>query len=111
MLGIVRNMGFASIGYVSEDGWYVGTEARYMGDIMVDDENTVKASFYIFVGLFIGYKYNYYNLIVDLFGRVDNLFDKEYVGFVIVNELNGRYYEFSFGRNYGVGMNIAWRFE
>jgi DNA-binding beta-propeller fold protein YncE len=43
--------------------------------------------------------------------RVDNLFDKEYVGSVIVNESNGRYYEPSPGRNYGVGMNIAWRFE
>lgn len=111
MPGIARNMGFASIGYVPEDGWYAGTEARYMGDIMADDENTVKAPSYTLVGLFTGYKYNYHNLTVDLFGRVDNLFDKEYVGSVIVNESNGRYYEPAPGRNYGVGMNIAWRFE
>ena len=75
------------------------------------DENTAKAPSYTLVGLFTGYKYNYHNLTVDLFGRVDNLFDKEYVGSVIVNESNGRYYEPSPGRNYGVGMNIAWRFE
>ncbi|STP20057.1 TonB-dependent receptor [Escherichia coli] len=31
MPGIARNMGFASIGYIPEDGWYAGTEARYMG--------------------------------------------------------------------------------
>ncbi|WP_097475722.1 FdhF/YdeP family oxidoreductase [Escherichia coli] len=111
MPGIARNMGFASIGYVPEDGWYAGTEARYMGDIMADDENTAKVPSYTLVGLFTGYKYNYHNLTVDLFGRVDNLFDKEYVGSVIVNESNGRYYEPSPGRNYGVGMNIAWRFE
>ncbi|EER1551367.1 TonB-dependent receptor [Escherichia coli] len=111
MPGIARNMGFASIGYVPEDGWYAGTEARYMGDIMADDENTAKAPSYTLVGLFTGYKYNYHNLTVDLFGRVDNLFDKQYVGSVIVNESNGRYYEPSPGRNYGVGMNIAWRFE
>ncbi|STM24083.1 TonB-dependent receptor [Escherichia coli] len=37
-------MGFASIGYVPEDGWYAGTEARYMGDIMADDENTGKSA-------------------------------------------------------------------
>ncbi len=30
---------------------------------------------------------------MDLFGRIDNLFDREYVGSVIVNESNGRYYE------------------
>ncbi|HHZ1661458.1 TPA: TonB-dependent receptor domain-containing protein [Escherichia coli] len=111
MPGIARNMGFASIGYVPEDGWYAGMEARYMGDIMADDENTAKAPSYTLVGLFTGYKYNYHNLTVDLFGRVDNLFDKEYVGSVIVNESNGRYYEPAPGRNYGVGVNIAWRFE
>lgn len=111
MPGIARNMGFASIGYIPEDGWYAGTEARYMGDIMADDENTAKAPSYTLVGLFTGYKYNYHNFTVDLFGRVDNLFDKEYVGSVIVNESNGRYYEPAPGRNYGVGINIAWRFE
>ncbi|EST78901.1 TonB-dependent receptor, partial [Escherichia coli ECA-0157] len=70
-----------------------------------------KAPSYTLIGLFTGYKYNYHNLTVDLFGRVDNLFDKEYVGSVIVNESNGRYYEPAPGRNYGVGVNIAWRFE
>ncbi len=54
---IARNMGFASIGYIPEDGWYAGTEARYMGDIMADDENTAKAPSYTLVGLFTGYKY------------------------------------------------------
>jgi len=83
----------------------------YTGDKVGEDENTAKAPSYTLVGLFTGYKYNYHNLTVDLFGRVDNLFDKEYVGSVIVNESNGRYYEPSPGRNYGVGMNIAWRFE
>lgn len=42
-----------------------------MGDIMADDENTAKAPSYTLVGLFTGYKYNYHNLTVDLFGRVD----------------------------------------
>ncbi|EFS9233199.1 TonB-dependent receptor, partial [Salmonella enterica] len=54
---------------------------------------------------------NYSQLTVDIFGRVDNLFDKEYIGSVIVNESNGRYYEPALGRNYGVGINLAWQFE
>ncbi|WP_251361588.1 TonB-dependent receptor, partial [Escherichia coli] len=43
--------------------------------------------------------------------NVNNLFDREYVGSVIVNESNGRYYEPAPGRNYGIGLNLAWRFE
>ena len=72
-----------------------------MGDIMAD-ENIKKAPSYTLVGLFTGgINTITHNLTVDLFGRVDNLFDKEYVGSVIVNESNGRYYEPSPGRNYG----------
>lgn len=109
--GIARNMGFASLGFIPDEGWYAGTDVRYMGDIMANDENTAKAPSYTVVGLNTGYKFNYSQLTVDIFGRVDNLFDKEYIGSVIVNESNGRYYEPAPGRNYGVGINLAWQFE
>ena len=69
MPGIARNMGFASIGYVPEDGWYAGTEARYMGDIMADDENTAKRRLILSSAYSPGIKYNYHNLTVDLFGQ------------------------------------------
>ncbi|EBE0869890.1 TonB-dependent receptor, partial [Salmonella enterica] len=86
MPGIARNMGFASLGFIPDEGWYAGTDVRYMGDIMANDENTAKAPSYTVVGLNTGYKFNYSQLTVDIFGRVDNLFDKEYIGSVIVNE-------------------------
>jgi iron complex outermembrane receptor protein len=44
------------------------------------------------------------------FVRVDNLFDKNYVGSVIVNEGNGRYYEPSPRRNMTVGFSASYRF-
>ena len=111
MPGIARNMGFASFGWQPEEGWYAGSDVRYMSDIMADDENTAKAPSYTVVGLNTGYKFNYGNWGMDVFGRVDNLFDKEYVGSVIVNESNGRYYEPAPGRNYGVGLSVSYRFE
>lgn len=77
-----------------------------MGDIMANDENTAKAPSYTVVGLNTGYKFNYSQLTVDIFGRVDNLFDKEYIGSVIVNESNGRYYEPAPGRNYGLAPGV-----
>ncbi|EHH0742844.1 TonB-dependent receptor, partial [Salmonella enterica subsp. enterica serovar Enteritidis] len=82
MPGIARNMGFASLGFIPDEGWYAGTDVRYMGDIMANDENTAKAPSYTVVGLNTGYKFNYSQLTVDIFGRVDNLFDKEYIGSV-----------------------------
>lgn len=109
--GIARNMGYASFGYQPEQGWYAGSDIRYMSDIMANDENTAKAPSWTVVGLTTGYKWSYGRMGMDLFGRIDNLFDREYVGSVIVNESNGRYYEPAPGRNYGIGLNLAWRFE
>ncbi|HED4045710.1 TPA: TonB-dependent receptor [Klebsiella variicola subsp. variicola] len=109
--GIARNMGYASFGYQPEQGWYAGSDIRYMSDIMANDENTAKPPSWTVVGLTTGYKWSYGRMDMDLFGRVDNLFDREYVGSVIVNESNGRYYEPAPGRNYGIGLNLAWRFE
>ncbi|WP_312074253.1 TonB-dependent receptor PqqU [Atlantibacter sp.] len=111
MPGIARNMGYASFGYQPEQGWYAGADVRYMSDIMADDENSAKAPSYTSAGLNTGYKFLYERWALDLFGRVDNLFDKEYVGSVIVNESNGRYYEPAPGRNYGVGLSVSYRFE
>ncbi|WP_312738266.1 TonB-dependent receptor PqqU [Atlantibacter hermannii] len=111
MPGIARNMGYASFGYQPEQGWYAGADVHYMGDIMADDENSAKAPSYTVAGLNTGYKLLYERWALDLFGRVDNLFDKGYVGSVIVNESNGRYYEPAPGRNYGVGMSVSYRFE
>ncbi len=109
--GIARNMGYASFGYQPEQGWYAGSDIRYMSDIMANDENTAKAPSWTVVGLTTGYKWSYGRMDMDLFGRIDNLFDREYVGSVIVNESNGRYYEPAPGRNYGIGLTLAWRFE
>ncbi|MEZ6650238.1 TonB-dependent receptor PqqU [Klebsiella pneumoniae] len=109
--GIARNMGYASFGYQPEQGWYAGSDISYMSDIMANDENTAKAPSWTVVGLTTGYKWSYGRMDMDLFGRIDNLFDREYVGSVIVNESNGRYYEPAPGRNYGIGLNLAWRFE
>ncbi|NUL39490.1 TonB-dependent receptor PqqU [Kosakonia sacchari] len=109
--GIARNMGFASLGWLPDQGWYAGADVRYMSDIMANDENSAKAPSYTVTGLNTGYKFSYGNWMMDVFGRVDNLFDRKYVGSVIVNEGNNRYYEPAPGRNYGVGLSVAYQFE
>ena len=60
--------------------------------------------------LFAGYlkRLEHWELIA--FARIDNLFDHRYVGSVIVNEGNGRYYEPAPGRNWPVGGSAAYRF-
>ncbi|WP_315913241.1 TonB-dependent receptor domain-containing protein, partial [Klebsiella pneumoniae] len=107
--GIARNSAYASFGWVPEEGWYAGAEVRYMSDIQVNDANSEQAPAYTVTALNTGYKYVLDNWTVDLYTRVDNLFDKRYVGSVIVNESNGRYYEPAPGRNYGVGLSVSYQ--
>ena len=105
--GIARNMLYAGLGYVPEQGFYAGAEMRYLSQIAADDQNDVKTPSYTVVGLNSGYKWQVSDWTLDLFGRVDNLFDREYVGSVIVNESNGRYFESAPGRNYSVGLTLG----
>ncbi|MDI1309089.1 MAG: TonB-dependent receptor [Methylotenera sp.] len=44
------------------------------------------------------------------FVRIDNLFDKDYVGSVRVGDLNGRYYEPAPGRTWLLGFNTSYKF-
>ena len=111
MPGIARNMGYASLAWSPPEGWYTGAEVRYMSDIEVNDANTEQAPAYTTVGLNTGYRYPMGNWMLNVFGRVDNLFDRQYVGSVIVNEGNGRYYEPAPGRNWGGGVSVSYTFE
>jgi iron complex outermembrane receptor protein len=109
--GIARNMAYAGLAYAPDQGWYAGTDVRYLSDIAADDENDVKAPSYTVVGVNSGYKWLVQNWTLDLFGRVDNLFDRNYIGSVIVNESNDRYYEPAPGRNYSVGLTVSYAFQ
>ncbi|WP_413724276.1 TonB-dependent receptor PqqU [Sodalis sp. RH16] len=109
--GIARNMGYASLQWLPEQGWHAGAEIRYMSDIQANDANTAQAPAYTVTSLDTGYRFIWDRWSLDLFSRVDNLFDRRYVGSVIVNEGNGRYFEPSPGRNWGGGLNLAYRFE
>lgn len=109
--GIARNMAYAGLAFAPEQGWYAGGGLRYLSDIAANDQNDVKAPAYTVVGLNSGYKWLVQNWTLDLFGRVDNLLDRHYIGSVIVNESNGRYYEPAPGRNYSVGLTLSYAFQ
>jgi iron complex outermembrane receptor protein len=47
---------------------------------------------------------------LQLLARVDNLFDIDYAGSVIVNEANGRYFEPGAPRNYLVSLRWLQKF-
>jgi iron complex outermembrane receptor protein len=90
--GIPRADGFAELGWRLRDArWSAAVEARASDAIMVDDRNSDATEGYALLALRLEWKPQRRGW--RTFLRVDNLFDREYVGSVIVNEGNGRYFE------------------
>jgi len=108
--GIAPQTLFASFGWMPPEGWRAGTELRAADSIRANDRNSASAPGYGVVALFAGYVKRWDRWAFNAFARVDNLFDKQYVGSVIVNESNTRYYEPAPGRNWTVGAGGTYRF-
>lgn len=105
--GIAKNQAFARIAWQPEQGFQAGLEARYMDKIYVDDINSDTAPSYTVVAANVGYLWVNRDWKVNSYARVDNLFDRNYVGSVIVNDGNSRFFEPADGRNFSVGMSVT----
>ena len=58
----------------------------------------------------LGYKAEVGRWTLNGFLRIDNLLARRYVGSVIVNEGNGRYFEPAAGRNHVLNLSASYRF-
>lgn len=105
--GIAKNQVFTRIAWQPEQGFQAGLEARYMDKIYVDDINSDAAPSYTVVAANVGYLWVNRDWKVNSYARVDNLFDRNYVGSVIVNDGNSRFFEPADGRNFSVGMSVT----
>lgn len=104
--GIAKNQAFVGLAWQPKQGFQAGLEARYMDKIYVDDINSDTAPSYTVVAANVGYLWVNQDWKVNTYARVDNLFDRNYVGSVIVNDGNSRFFEPADGRNFSVGMRV-----
>jgi iron complex outermembrane receptor protein len=89
----------------------MGLEGQYRSEVYVEDSNDAKAA--------PGYAvFNWRTRFEQHFGpwtthqlvRLDNIFDRQYVGSVIVGDSNGRYYEAAPGRSLYAGVGVEYQF-
>ena len=81
------------------------------GKIEVSDSNTDKAApGYLIANLRLGAEQKSGAWRLREFIRLNNLFDRDYVGSVIVGDGNQRYYEAAPGRNWLAGVNVQYLF-
>lgn len=109
--GIAKSSLYGSVEWKPESGWYAGLDTQYMSKIYVNDTNAEAAPSYIITGAYTGYTWKYNDQWkINAFVRVDNVFNKNYAGSVIVNDRNGYYYEPGAKRNYLTGISAEFKF-
>lgn len=108
--GIAKNQAYASLAWQPSHGLYGGVDVQYMDKVYVNDTNSDAAPSYSVTSANIGYAWVMGDWKVNSFARVDNLFDKNYAGSVIVNDGNGRYFEPADGRNWSAGLRVIKQF-
>jgi len=92
-------------------GFQAAIETLARSRVYVDDTNAARsAPGYAIANLRFALDRDYGALSVGTFLRIDNLFDRQYVGSVIVGDSNGRYYESAPGRNWLAGVTLKHRF-
>jgi iron complex outermembrane receptor protein len=106
--GVPESSLFGAVGWGADTGLRVGVDARYLDAVPVNDVNSASAPSYTLVGADLAYGLAFGWGRVRVFVRGDNLFDEEYVGSVIVNDGNSRFYEPGTERSVLAGMRIDW---
>jgi len=108
--GVARQMLYGALAWAPQQGWRVGLEGRYFGKVYVNDANSDAAASYFVASASAGYLWRHGPWTWNAYARVDNLLDRKYVGSVIVNEGNDRYFEPAAGRNWTAGLSVAYAF-
>jgi iron complex outermembrane receptor protein len=107
--GIPENTFYTAIRWGSDLGFYAAINFQYLSDIEANDRNTVAAPAYELVGANGGYRVEVGSVRLDGFVRVNNALDKDYVGSIIVNDGNSRFFETGSGLAVLVGINASWK--
>jgi iron complex outermembrane receptor protein len=105
--GVPKSNAYASVRWGNDLGWQLGANGQYVSDVAVNDVNNVFAPSYALFGLSGGYGAELPSFRLNTFVRVNNLFDRRYVGSVIVSDGNGRFFEPGPGVNVLAGFNVT----
>jgi len=85
-------------------------DGDFISDMYVNDKNSEKTAGYVYFNSLVGLtaEFERFNVLASI--GMNNVFDRKYVGFININDSNGRYYELAQPRNYFAGLNVEFKF-
>ena len=111
MPGVPRQLLNARLRWGGELGWHAGLQIDAAGAVLANDAGTLVAPGYAIAGINAGYVFDTGQYQIVSFARIDNLFDIDHIGSVIVGQANGASFEPAPGRTFYVGVKITRRQE
>lgn len=91
-------------------GFSTALEGRHNSKVYVNDTNTDTAPSHTIFNLRAGFEQKLANWSFNEYLRIENMFDKEYIGSVRVNDTNLRFFEPAADRNYLLGLSANYKF-
>lgn len=109
--GVPRHVLYGELSWRhAASGFATGAELRAASRLIANDANTASAPGYVVANWRAGFEQRTGAWRFSEFLRVDNVFDVDYVGSVIVNETNQRFFEPAPGRTWALGVTASYRF-
>jgi iron complex outermembrane receptor protein len=105
--GVPKNNAYVNLRWGAEMGWHIGVNGQYVTGVPVNDQNTVFTPSYALFGADTGYGAELRSFRLNSFVRINNAFNRRYVGSVIVSDGNGRFFEPGPGFNVLAGFSVT----
>ena len=109
--GLSRQFAWSELRYAPTASLDLMLEARLVDRVFVDDRNSASASGYGSVDLAVERRLDAGGMQWRAFARMNNVFDRDIIGSVIVNDSNGRYFEPAPGRHFVLGISVNRDFD
>ena len=105
--GLSRHFAWAELRWSPTEGTNILLDGRFVDRVHVDDGNTEAAPAHTRFDLAAERRFDAGGLEWRGFVRLNNLFDRDIIGSVIVNSGGGRYYEPAPGRTWLIGLSAS----
>ena len=109
--GLSRHFAWAELRWSPAADTDILLDGRFVDRVYVDDGNTEAAPAYTRFDLAAEHRFDAGGLEWRGFVRINNLFDRDIIGSVIVNSGGGRFYEPAPGRNWLLGLSASRSFD
>ncbi len=105
--GVPKDDAYVAVRWGQAVGWHASVNGQYVSDVAVNDVNSVFAPSYAIFGAGAGYDVSLQGIGIATFLRINNMLDRHYVGSVIVDDSNSRYFETGPGFNVLAGVTFT----